>query len=144
MNIHTETIENKILCQSLALYVLEKHSSLGLYASIYVPYKPWEVNNYYIFLIFSIRAVYMLYFKDGIYTHMHIYTLQLLFEFNEMLKQTVSEVVATNWRMVCCEFLQVSADGLCFHEEYRALQLITKNIYHKKPAKLPFSFVEVS
>ena len=85
-----------------------------------------------------------MYFKDGIYTHMHIHTLQLLFEFNEMLKQTVSEVVATNWRMVCCKLLQVSADGLCFHEEYRALQLITKNIYHKKPAKLPFSFVEVS
>ena len=63
---------------------------------------------------------------------------------NEMLKQTVSEVVATNCRMVCCKLLQVSADGLCFHEEYRALQLITKNIYHKKPAKLPFSFVEVS
>ena len=53
----------------------------------------------------------MMYFKDGIYTHMHIHTLQLLFEF-EMLKQTASEVVATNWRMVCCKLLQVSADGV--------------------------------
>ena len=75
---------------------------------------------------------------------MHIHTLQLLFEFNEMLKQTVSEVIATNWHTVCCKLLQVPADGLCFHEEYRALQLITKNIYHKKPAKLPFTFAEVS
>ena len=50
---------------------------------------------------------------------MHIHALQLLFEFNEMLKQTVSEVVATNWHMVCCKLLQV-------------------------PAKLPFTFAEVS
>ena len=61
-----------------------------------------------------------------------------------MLKQIVSEVVVTNWRMVCCKLLQVSDDSLCFREEYRALQLITKNIYHKKPAKLPFTFTEVS
>lgn len=61
-----------------------------------------------------------------------------------MFNQTVSEVVATNWCMVCHKLLQVPEDGLVFREEYCALQLITKNIYHKKPEKLPFIFAEVS
>ena len=94
-----------------------------------------------VIIFFCIRCIR----TKTVFTHMHppmhIHALQLLFEFNEMLKQTVSEVVATNWQMVCYKLLQVPADGLCFHEEYRALQLIT---YHKKPAKLPFTFAEVS
>lgn len=61
-----------------------------------------------------------------------------------MFSQTISDVVATNWRMVCHKILQVPEDGLAFSEECRALQLITKNIYHKKPEKLPFTFAEVS
>ena len=73
-----------------------------------------------------------------------IHTSQLLYEFNDMFNQTISEVVVTNWRMVCHKLLQVPEDGLVFHEEYHALQLITKNIYHKKPEKLPFTFAEVS
>ena len=61
-----------------------------------------------------------------------------------MFNQIISEVVATNWRMVFHKLLQVPEDGLVFREEYHALQLITRNIYHKKLEKLPFTFAEAS
>ena len=83
-------------------------------------------------LLADINYLHSTHIFNQMYTHKYTQT-QLLYEFNEMLKQTVSEVIATNWRMVCGKLLKVPDDDLCFHEEYRALQLITKNVYHKKP-----------
>ena len=69
--------------------------------------------------------------------------MQLLFEFTKLCDGDVVTNMAKNWQDVCATLLP-NKDHLCFADEWRSLQIIEKNIYHKKPSTLLITFNIVS
>lgn len=61
-----------------------------------------------------------------------------------MMKVDILSVMEKNWQSACSKIMQEIPDELTFKDEKQILNIITKNVYHKMPSKLPISFVEVA
>ncbi len=71
---------------------------------------------------------------------------QLLYEFKKIIQEcSIVETMETNWRGVGNKVLgnQVSNDRMTFCVERQLLDVVNKNVYHRKPSNLPIVFVEV-
>ena len=77
------------------------------------------------------------------YLKLKINVLQLMYEFKELLEENIHSTMSSNWQTVCTKIQADISSQPDFLAERRILDIITKNIYHKKPSKLPFTFVEV-
>ena len=67
-----------------------------------------------------------------------------MYEFKSVVDKNILSVMTSNWHTACAK-IQADISGTPnFTQERRILDVITKNIYHKRPSKLPFTFVEVS
>ena len=63
-----------------------------------------------------------------------------MYEFKSVVDKDILSVMTGNWRTACAKIQANILGTLNFTQERR---VITKNIYHKQPSKLPFTFVEV-
>lgn len=72
--------------------------------------------------------------------------MQLLYEFSKLSGKDAVTSMTKNWPKVCKSLLLKSdmEEDLSFVDERCALQMIEKNIYHKKPAMSLISFALVS
>ena len=71
--------------------------------------------------------------------------MQLLHEFNNLEGKDMLETMSTNWKRVC-DKLQSDRDessSWIYTEEKKVLQLIEKNVYHRKTAS-PIIISEVA
>ena len=67
-----------------------------------------------------------------------------MYEFKSSVDKNIVNDMTSNWQTACVK-LQADISGEPnLTQERRILDIITKNIYHKRPSKLPFTFVEVS
>ena len=67
-----------------------------------------------------------------------------MYEFKSSVDKNIMNDMTSKWRTACVK-LQADISGEPnLTQERRILDIITKNIYHKRPSKLPFTFVEVS
>ena len=69
--------------------------------------------------------------------------LQLLYEFNKVCGEDVVGAMEKNWQRVC-QTLLPDCDDLTPANERKVLQIVEKNIYHKKPQILPITLAIVS
>lgn len=73
------------------------------------------------------------------------FVLQLLYEFSKSCDRDIATTLSKNWTKVCKTLLSKSdSEEMDFADERSALQMIEKNVYHKKPAIALISFVIVS
>ena len=77
------------------------------------------------------------------YLKLKINVLQLMYEFKKLLEENIHSTMSSNWQTICTKIQADIFSQPDFLAERRILDIITKNIYHKKPSKLPFTFVEV-
>ena len=68
---------------------------------------------------------------------------QLKYEFKEIVETDIAEVMAHNWANICKLLYPEKSENMTFSDEKQALQVLTKNLYHKKPPSLPLEVVQV-
>lgn len=66
-----------------------------------------------------------------------------MYEFKSVVDKNILSVMTSNWHTACAKIQADIAGEPTFTQERHILDVITKNIYHKRPSKLPFTFVEV-
>lgn len=71
--------------------------------------------------------------------------MQLLYEFNKVCGDPEDIVITmeSNWNKVCLKLLP-DCDELTLSGQRQVLQMVEKNIYHKKPSMLPITLAMVS
>ena len=67
--------------------------------------------------------------------------MQLQYEFNKVMDEDMGEIMTRNWDHVCTKLLTES-DGEM--QPVQVVQLIERNIYHKKPTVSVIQFANVS
>ncbi len=72
-------------------------------------------------------------------------SLQLLYEFNKVCDEDdMASVMEKNWYKVCEVLIPNCQEPPTLLDEKKALQMVEKNIYHKKPAIMPITLSPVS
>ena len=67
-----------------------------------------------------------------------------MYEFKQIIAENIVTVMASNWQTTCGMICPDLSAAPKFMEEKHILGVITKNIYHKRPPKLPITFIEVN
>lgn len=70
--------------------------------------------------------------------------MQLKYEFKETINShDITEAMASNWMGICKRLFPEKKDDMSFTDEKQAMDVLTRNLYHRKPSSLPVEFVQV-
>ncbi len=81
--------------------------------------------------------------SNNYYNHDDVFYMQLRYEFKEVIATNdIADVMVSNWSHTC-KLLFPEKKHLTFTDDMQAVQVLTKNLYHKKPCSQPVEFVQV-